>query len=172
MDASGNTVTCSFTVTTFDVCVQDDSNPSTALLWNSATGAYRFCCSGTIYTGTGTVVRQGCIFTFTRNAVDRRVAGTAVGQRHIDAHRREENAAVTIIDVNRQSNQIIPAMDLSLGIRYCHAGWTFGAGYEWTNWFGAASPLEFSDSFNGGTLAPSGRDLGLDGWFLSATFDF
>jgi hypothetical protein len=74
-DTSGNTATCSFTVTTFDVALQDDSNPSTILLWNSQTGAYRFCCGGTTFTGVGKVQRQGCVFTLEHNPADRRVVG-------------------------------------------------------------------------------------------------
>jgi hypothetical protein len=74
-DASGNTATCSFTVTTFDTRLQDDSDPSIVLLWNSITGAYRFCCHGTIYTGVGKSTVQGCIYTLQHNPADRRVLG-------------------------------------------------------------------------------------------------
>jgi hypothetical protein len=74
-DASGNTATCSFTITTFDVALQDDANPSTILLWNSVTGQYRFCCAGTVFTGVGKVSRQGCVFTLEHNPADRRVSG-------------------------------------------------------------------------------------------------
>ena len=74
-DASGNTATCSFTVTTFDTLLQDDSDPTIILLWNSLTGQYRFCCNGTTYTGVGTSIIQGCVFTLVHNPVDRRVLG-------------------------------------------------------------------------------------------------
>jgi hypothetical protein len=75
-DTSGNTATCSFTVTTFDTAIQDDSNPANILLWNSITGAYRFCCNGITFTGVGTSTIKGCVFTLeTPNAPDRRVLG-------------------------------------------------------------------------------------------------
>ena len=74
-DASGNTATCSFTITTFDVALQDDSDPSIILLWNSLTGQYRFCCGGTTFTGVGKAVRHGCVFTLEHNPADRRVLG-------------------------------------------------------------------------------------------------
>jgi len=75
-DASGNTATCSFTVTVFDTALQDDSDPSIVLLWNSITGAYRFCCKGTVYTGVGKATRQGCVYTLDHTgAPDRRVLG-------------------------------------------------------------------------------------------------
>ena len=47
-------------MTTFDVCLQDDANPSTVLLFNSQSGDYRFCCGGTVFTGRGKVRVQGC----------------------------------------------------------------------------------------------------------------
>lgn len=72
-DASGNTATCSFTVTTFDVCLQDDSNPATVLLFNSRTGDYRFCCGGIVLTGRGTVIIKGCTISLQHNPFDRRV---------------------------------------------------------------------------------------------------
>jgi hypothetical protein len=74
-DTSGNTATCSFTVSTFDVAVQDDANPATILLWNSQTGQYRFCCGGTTFTGIGKVQTQGCVYTLQASPVDRRVVG-------------------------------------------------------------------------------------------------
>jgi hypothetical protein len=74
-DTSGNTATCSFTVTLFNACVQDDANPSRVLLWNTQTGDYRFCCNGSVFTGRGTVVTQGCTFTLNHIAADRRVSG-------------------------------------------------------------------------------------------------
>ena len=46
-DTSANSVTCGFIVNTFDACLQDDSMGDTVLLWNSATGDYKFCCGGT-----------------------------------------------------------------------------------------------------------------------------
>jgi HYR domain-containing protein len=74
-DASGNTATCSFAVVTFDTALQDDSDPTIVLLWNSLTGQYRFCCQGTTYTGVGKATIQGCVFTLQHNPVDRRVLG-------------------------------------------------------------------------------------------------
>jgi len=72
-DTSGNTSSCTFTVTTFDICIQDDSNPTTVLLWNSQTGAYRFCCGGQTFVGTGTVRRQGNTFRLEAFPADRRI---------------------------------------------------------------------------------------------------
>src|SRR6185436_1002019 len=74
-DTSGNTATCSFTITVFDVALQDDSDPSIILLWNSVSGQYRFCCKGTVFTGVGKSTVQGCVFTLQHNPVDRRVLG-------------------------------------------------------------------------------------------------
>jgi len=54
-DTSGNMASCSFTVSTFDYCLQDDNNPGTVLKFSSTTGNYIFCCGGTVFTGTGTI---------------------------------------------------------------------------------------------------------------------
>ncbi|HJQ23244.1 MAG TPA: HYR domain-containing protein [Blastocatellia bacterium] len=72
-DTSGNTASCSFTVTVYDVCLQDDANPAALVMFNSLTGAYRFCCGGTSFTGVGQVTRAGCTITLQHNPVDRRV---------------------------------------------------------------------------------------------------
>jgi predicted outer membrane repeat protein len=75
-DTSGNTATCSFMVTTFDVCLQDDATPATVLLFNSQTGDYRFCCGGTVFTGRGKVRVQGCTISLEHITTDRRVQAT------------------------------------------------------------------------------------------------
>ena len=75
-DMSGNTATCSFTVSVFNVCLQDDSNPSIVFLGNTITGAYRFCCGGTTYTGAAQVTKKGNVATFQHNPADRRVLAT------------------------------------------------------------------------------------------------
>jgi HYR domain len=72
-DGSGNMATCSFTVAVFNVCIQDDSNPGTVFLANSITGAYRFCCGGTTFTGVAQVTKRGNIATFQDNSSGRRV---------------------------------------------------------------------------------------------------
>jgi hypothetical protein len=73
-DASGNTATCSFTVTTFDGRLQDDSaGCNNTVLFNTVTGSYRWCCNGTIFTGVGTVKKLGNTYTLQHNAPDRKV---------------------------------------------------------------------------------------------------
>jgi hypothetical protein len=72
-DGSGNTASCSFTVTTFNICLQDDSDPGRVFLGNSLTGDYLLCCGGTTYSGKATVSRRGNIFTFQHYTTDRRV---------------------------------------------------------------------------------------------------
>jgi hypothetical protein len=88
----------------------------------------------------------------------------------IDTSRREVNGGATVINATRATDQLMPGLDLSVGLRYYFERWSIAASYEWANWFNAVSPLEFSDSFNGGTLNPVGRDLGLHGFVLNASF--
>jgi hypothetical protein len=73
-DASGNTATCSFTVSVFNGRLQDDAaGCANTVLFNTITGDYRWCCNGTIFTGRGKVSRLGDTFRIEHNAVDRRV---------------------------------------------------------------------------------------------------
>jgi 6-phosphogluconolactonase (cycloisomerase 2 family) len=60
----------------FDTCLQDDSDPGIVFLGNSQTGAYKFCCGGTVFTGVALVIRRGNIVTFQDNSTDRRVLVT------------------------------------------------------------------------------------------------
>ena len=75
-DTSGNTATCTFNVVTFDARIQDDSVPTNVLLFNTATGEYRFCCNGIVFTGVGKVTRAGCIFTLSHLGIQQRVQAT------------------------------------------------------------------------------------------------
>jgi hypothetical protein len=78
-DTSGNTASCSFTVTVFGICIQDDSDPSKVLLFitsGTQIGQYRFCCNGTTFTGTGTVKQIGSNYTLSHTPPDRRVQAT------------------------------------------------------------------------------------------------
>ena len=76
-DGSGNTASCSFSVSVFDARIQDDSVPTNVLLFNTTTGQYRFCCNGIVFTGVGKVTRAGCIFTLsTSQDVVQRVQAT------------------------------------------------------------------------------------------------
>jgi HYR domain-containing protein/pre-peptidase len=73
-DASGNTATCSFTISVFNGRMQDDSEGcDNSVLFNTLTGDYRWCCHGTIYTGRGKVTKLGNTFTIEHNPADRRV---------------------------------------------------------------------------------------------------
>ena len=75
-DGSGNTASCTFKVSVFDLCLQDDSNSGTVLLINSVTGDYIFCCSGMTFSGKGTISKTGSTYKLTHNAIDRRVLAT------------------------------------------------------------------------------------------------
>jgi subtilisin-like proprotein convertase family protein len=73
-DASGNTATCSFTVSVFNGRLEDDSEGcNNTVLFNTLTGDYRWCCHGTIFTGRGKVLKSGNTYQLTHNPADRRV---------------------------------------------------------------------------------------------------
>ena len=73
MDTSGNQASCTFQVCGFNVCLQDDANPGIVFQGNSSTGEYRFCCGGTVFTGTARVTKKGNLITFEQNGPDRRL---------------------------------------------------------------------------------------------------
>ncbi len=79
-DAASNQAQCSFTVQTFDLCLQHDSNASVVLLINSVTGDYLFCCAGQTVSGKGTISKKGTTYTLTHNTATHRVqASVTVG---------------------------------------------------------------------------------------------
>ncbi|HJQ26797.1 MAG TPA: HYR domain-containing protein [Blastocatellia bacterium] len=81
-DTSGNTASCSFRVSSFDLCLQDDANPTTVVLVNTSTGDYRFCCNGTTFTGRGKLTVRGSIYTLEHSTTDRRVLVTDDESQH------------------------------------------------------------------------------------------
>jgi HYR domain len=106
-DVAGNTASCSFTVTAFNACLQDDARPGQVILFNTFTGEYRFCCGATVrLAGRGSIIQQGCVFTLQHNASDRRVFAK------IDFSVRRGNASLqnlagpscTISDTNIRDN--------------------------------------------------------------------
>jgi 6-phosphogluconolactonase (cycloisomerase 2 family) len=74
-DGGNNQTQCSFKVTVYDVRLQDDSNPSAVLLFNSFTGEYRLCCPGVNgpVTGTGTIKKIACVTTLEHYGTERRL---------------------------------------------------------------------------------------------------
>jgi hypothetical protein len=104
-DASGNTGTCTFKVTVFNGCVQDDSDPSKVALFNSITGEYRFCCGGTVYSGVGTVTSKGCSLTIAHVTPDRRVQiGSDTNTGTASLQNPPGTIKCTIIDRNVRNN--------------------------------------------------------------------
>jgi hypothetical protein len=66
------------TTSTFNVCLQDDSDSSAVFLGNTHTGAYLFCCRGTVATGIAQVTVRGNTATF-QHYSDRRVLARTDG---------------------------------------------------------------------------------------------
>jgi hypothetical protein len=111
-DTSGNTATCSFTVSVFSFCLQDETNPGNFVLINATTGDYSFFCNGVlIASGRGTLTTKVCIGSIEHVKGDRRVymewdtsgaggkgAGTAIVQLG------PNNTRCQITDKNMQNN--------------------------------------------------------------------
>jgi|GEM_PF-1439636 len=73
-DVAGNPSMCTFTVTEFSFCLQDDSLSGNVVLVNAQTGEYFFCCNGVpLASGVGTLVTHGCIGSIDHIKGDRKV---------------------------------------------------------------------------------------------------
>jgi uncharacterized repeat protein (TIGR01451 family) len=73
-DTANNTAQCSFTVTVFSFCLQDDSSPGNVVLVNAQTGEFSFCCGGVpIASGRGDLNTNGCIGSINSNKGNRHV---------------------------------------------------------------------------------------------------
>jgi len=73
-DVAGNPSMCTFTVTEFSFCLQDDSLSGNVVLVNAQTGEYFFCCNGVpLASGIGTLVTHGCIGSIDHIKGDRKV---------------------------------------------------------------------------------------------------
>lgn len=91
----------------FDVCLQDESNPTVAFLGDSSTGEYRFCCDGTTFTGRAKVTRKGSLITFQHATEDRRLTakfdgGTSKGSASLQSPLGVTRC--TIMDRNTRTN--------------------------------------------------------------------
>jgi predicted extracellular nuclease len=105
-DASGNTASCSFTVSVFSACLQDDSVPTNVVLFNLS-GEYRFCCNGMTFSGTGIATVRGCVASIQHNPPDRRVLLTFDGALHRGTASLQSPPGTikcTIIDRNTMNN--------------------------------------------------------------------
>ncbi len=73
-DSSGNTAQCTFSVTAFSFCLQDETSPGNVVLVNALTGDFSFCCGGVpIASGRGILTTHGCIGTIDAGKGDRQV---------------------------------------------------------------------------------------------------
>jgi len=88
----------------------------------------------------------------------------------LQSDRREENFGTTVVDVKNEVEQIIPVVDMSLGVAWNRGPWTISGGYELSNWFNVSTTTDFADNFNGGSLDDGLSDLGFDGFFLRLAY--
>ena len=110
MDASGNTATCTFPVTVFNLCVQDNTNPGSVVLVNTSTGAYRFCCNGVLVaSGTGTPNVRGCVVTISNSSNNQIVQITVDGSSMKGTASIKQGGTIlcTISDNNLQNNTCV-----------------------------------------------------------------
>ena len=98
------------TTSTFNVCLQDDSNASLVFLGDTQTGAYLFCCRGTVFTGIAQVKVRGNTATFQHYSTDRRVLAKADGgvfRGTAALHSPPGTTICTIIDRDTRNNSCV-----------------------------------------------------------------
>lgn len=107
-DAGGNSAACSFTVPVFSLCLQDDSDSASAVLFNPSTGEYRYCCNGVVIaSGRGAASVRGCTVSITHNEGNRRVlikADTSSGKGTAALQMGLGQSKCTITDRNMSNN--------------------------------------------------------------------
>jgi hypothetical protein len=109
-DTAGNTATCSFPVTMFSLCVQDNSNPGNVVLIDTSTGAYRFCCNGVLVaSGIGTKNVRGCTITISDSSNNKIVQISADTTQMKGTASVKQGATIlcTIIDTNLANNTCV-----------------------------------------------------------------
>jgi hypothetical protein len=111
-DTSGNTAQCTFTVSAFSFCLQDDGNAGNVVLVNAQTGDFSFCCDGVpIASGRGTLTTRGCIGSIDSSKGDRQVhiqwdtsANNGVGAGTAFVQKRSNKIVCQITDKNMSNN--------------------------------------------------------------------
>jgi len=110
--SSGNVGSCSFTVSEFSFCLQDESNAGNVVLVNAQTGEFSFCCGGVpIASGAGTSTIRGCIGSIDATKGDRQVhiqwdtsANNGVGAGTAYVQKRSNKVVCQITDKNLSNN--------------------------------------------------------------------
>jgi hypothetical protein len=100
-DTSGNTAQCTFSLSAFSFCLQDESSPGNVVLVNAQTGDFSFCCGGVpIAGGRGDLTTHGCIGSIDSSKGDRQV--------HIQWDTSANNGAgAGTAFVQKRSNKIV-----------------------------------------------------------------
>jgi len=111
-DSGGLTAQCTFTVSLFSFCLQDESSPGNVVLVNAQTGEFSFCCGGVpIASGAGTLTTRGCIGSIDSSKGDRQVhiqwdtsAKNGAGAGTAYVQKRSNKVVCQITDKNMSNN--------------------------------------------------------------------
>jgi hypothetical protein len=108
-DVSNNRASCSFQVNVYSACLVDDSDPGNVVLFNAATGEYRFCSNGVVAAaGMGSLGVSGCNIT-----IDQSKGGRTI---HIGANGDKGTGAAYI---QRRGVQTCQITDRSMAGNVC-----------------------------------------------------
>ena len=113
-DTSGNTAAapCTFTVTAFSFCLQDETSPGNLVFVNALTGDFFFCCGAVpIASGRGTLTVRSCVGSIDTSKGDRQVhiqwdtaANNGLGAGTAYVQKRSTRMVCQITDKNMINN--------------------------------------------------------------------
>lgn len=83
-----------------------------------------------------------------------------------------DNNNVAIVNINEKYEQIVPVVEMGMGINYTGDHWCLGLGYELSNWFNMVNSVYFPDSSNIGQVGRRTSDLSLEGLAVRLSFVF
>jgi hypothetical protein len=90
----------------------------------------------------------------------------------VNADLAENANGVPIVAVSQKFHQLIPVLDMGIGLSYQMGNWRFTAGYELMTWFGMVEGIDFADDVTPGKLNRTISDLGFEGFVFRAEVVF
>jgi len=96
-------------------------------------------------------------------------AGTSLLLGYTDTRLLETHQGTTVhANVTQELVEVVPVIDLSLGLAWHCGRWQIRGDYEFTHWFHLFSERDFVDDVNEGKSVNLRNDFSLDGLFLRA----
>ncbi len=102
-----------------------------------------------------------------------RCVGTLLAaQADLDYIQHRPGAGFSVAEYHGEDDRLVPMLDLELGVGYrITENWSIGAGYLYSIWFNAVTPVAYTEALRGGDLYNDVDDtLSFDGTFLRVEY--